>query len=105
MTVFGADTDWMFASPVKVGRQPYSYTGVWREVQRAAMAAGIGKLGTHAFRHSFRSWLDAVGTTVTVQQKMMRHAEIRTTFNTYGDVVTNEIEQAHAKVVGLALSA
>jgi len=69
------------------------------------MAAGIGKLGTHAFRHSFRSWLDAVGTTVTVQQKMMRHAEIRTTFNTYGDVVTNEIEQAHAKVVGLALSA
>src|SRR5262249_33810185 len=50
----GAD-DWIFASPVKLGRLPYSYTGVWRELVRAADAAKIGHLGTHAFRHSYRS--------------------------------------------------
>ncbi len=33
----------------------------------------------------------------------MRHADIRTTMNTYGKVVTNEMAQAHHKVVGLAL--
>ena len=31
--------------------------------------AGIGKLGTHTFRHTYRSWLDAVGTPIAVQQK------------------------------------
>jgi integrase len=97
----GAD-DWIFASPVKLGRQPYSYTGVWRELVRAAGAAEIGHLGTHAFRHTYRSWLDAVGTPVAVQQKMMRHADIRTTFNIYGDVVTDEMATAGLKVSELA---
>jgi integrase len=48
-------------------------------------------------------WM-AVGTAVAVQQKMMRHSDIRTTMNIYGDVVTYEMEQAHGKVVGLTLS-
>ena len=104
MTIFTAEREWIFASPVKIGRLPYSYTGVWRELQRAAEAAGIGGLGTHAFRHTYRSWLDAVGTPIAVQQKLMRHSDIRTTLNIYGDVVTDEMAQAHAKVVNLALT-
>ena len=67
------------------------------------MYGWIGGLGTHALRHTYRSWLDAVGTPIAVQQKLMRHADIRTTMNVYGDVVTDEMQQAHAKVVGLAL--
>ena len=102
-TEFGADHDWIFASPVQLGRLPYCDSGFWRELQRASKAAGIAGLGTHAFRHTYRSWLDAVGTPIAVQQKMMRHADIRTTLNIYGDVVTDEMEQAHRKVVGLAL--
>ena len=72
-------------------------------MQRAAEVAGIGKLGTHAFRHTYRSWLDAVGTSIAAAKA---HAALghRTTLNIYGDVVTNEMEQAHSKVVGLALS-
>ena len=53
-------------------------------------------------RHTYRSWLDAVGTPVAVQQKMMRHADIRTTFNIYGDVVTDEMTTASSKVAQLA---
>jgi integrase len=101
-TEFAADGDWIFASPAKLGRLPYSYTGFWRELQRAADAAGIGHLGTHTFRHTYRSWLDAVGTSIAVQQKCMRHSDIRTTLNIYGDVVTNEMAEASSKVAGLA---
>lgn len=99
---FPKPDDWIFASPLKLGRLPYSYTGVWRELGRASKLANIGHIGTHAFRHTYRSWLDAVGTPVTVQQKMMRHADIRTTFNVYGDVVTDEMTTAGTKVAELA---
>jgi integrase len=43
-----------------------------------------------------------VGTSVAVQQKMMRHADIRTTMNIYGDVVTDEMATAGIKVAQLA---
>jgi integrase len=99
---FADPGDWVFASPYRLGRLPYSYTRIRGELQTAAAAAGIGHLGTHAFRHTYRSWLDAVGTPVAVQQKMMRHADIRTTFNIYGDVVTDEMNVAGLRVSELA---
>jgi hypothetical protein len=43
-----------------------------------------------------------VGTSVAVQQKMMRHADIRTTMNVYGDVVTDEMTAVGIKVAQLA---
>ena len=87
-TEFPADSDWIFASPLKIGRLPYSYTGVWRELDRACEAAGIGHIGTHTFPHSYRMWIDAIATPVGVQQKLMRHSDIRTTMNIYGDAAT-----------------
>jgi integrase len=100
---FLAQEDWVFASPVKLGRLPWSYPRVWAAFQKAASDAGLGK-GTHAMRHSYRSWLDAVGTPVAVQQKLMRHADIRTTMNTYGDIVTDEMAVANGRVAELALN-
>ena len=69
---FSADSDWVFASHFKLGPLPWSYPWVWRVFSKAARDAGIGSLGTHTMRHSYRSWLDAVGTTIAVQQKLMR---------------------------------
>jgi integrase len=66
--------------------------------------AGIPKFGTHSLRHSYRSWLDAAGTPIAVQQKLMRHSDIRTTLNVYGDVVTDEMAQPNSKVARMALS-
>ncbi len=102
-TEFEADGDWIFASPLKLGRLPYSYTGFWRELDRAGRAAGIGHLGTHTFRHSYRMWIDSLGTPIGVQQKLMRHADIRTTMNIYGDAASTDMREAHEKVVRLAL--
>lgn len=104
VTEFREAQNWIFASPVKLGRLPYSYTGYWRVLQDAAQAAGIGRLGTHTFRHTYRSWLDAVGARITVQQKLMRHSDVQTTLNIYGDVVTDEMEQAASKVAALVLT-
>jgi hypothetical protein len=39
-----------------------------------------------------------------VQQRLMRHADIRTTMNVYGDIVTDEMSVASGKVAGLALN-
>jgi integrase len=55
------------------------------------------------FSDTYRCWLDAVGTPIAVQQKLMRHSDIRTTMNMYGTVVTDEMDIAAAKVAGLAL--
>ena len=73
------------------------------ELERAAIDSGVGRLGAHAFRHTYRSWLDAVGTPIAVQQKLMRHSDIRTTMNIYGSVVTDGMEKATSRVAGLAL--
>jgi len=78
------DADTAHRIPVRL--LPWSYPWVWCVFQKAASSAGIGKLATHTMRHSYRAWLDAVGTPIAVQQKLMRHADIRTTMNIYGDV-------------------
>jgi integrase len=100
---FSATEDWIFASSVQLGRLPWSYDQVWRMYQKAANKAEIGRLGTHSLRHTYRSWLDSVGTPVGVQQKLMRHSDIRTTMNVYGDAATAEMAEAHSRVVRLAL--
>ena len=103
LSKFSAPKDWMFASPVQIGRLPWSYDQVWRAYQKAAKAAGIGAIGTHSLRHTYRSWLDSVGTPVGVQQKLMRHADVRTTMQ-YGEAFTDDMAEAHGKVVDLALN-
>jgi hypothetical protein len=39
-----------------------------------------------------------------VQQKLMRHSDIRTTMNIYGDAMSEEMRQAHGKIVQMALA-
>lgn len=88
----------------KVGRLPWSADSLNDAYRKAGETSGVRNVSTHTMRHSFRSWLDAVGTPIAVQQKLMRHADIRTTMNIYGDVVTDEMQRAHSKVVDLALN-
>ncbi len=104
VTEFRAEGDWIFASPVKLGRLPLSYTTYRDAVQDASQAAGLGKIGTHSFRHSFRSWLDATGAKITVQRELMRHSDIRMTLDTYGRLITDAQKEAGSRVVAFALT-
>ena len=91
---FTRPDDWIFASPWKLGRQPVSYSWIWENLSIAGKAAGIGHLSSHAFRNAYRTWLDAMGTPVGVQQKMMRHADIRTTMNHCGTALKADMRKA-----------
>ncbi len=103
LTQFSESDNWVFASPVQIGRLPFSYAGIWRVLRKAAIKSGIGHISSHTFRHTHRSWLDAVGTPVGVQQRLMRHTDIRTTMNVYGNAATADMRKAHTKIVRLAL--
>ena len=103
-TAFSRPDDWMFASPSQLGRLPWSNDQVWRVYQKAATAGGICRLGTHSRRHTYQSLLDSVGTSLAVQQKLMRHTDIRTTMNVYGDVMTNQESEALARIAHLTLA-
>jgi len=48
-------------------------------------------------------WIDAIGTPVG-QQKLMRHSDIRTTMNIYGDAASEDLRAVHGKIVQLALT-
>jgi integrase len=102
-TQFRGDRDWIFASPAQLGRWPISYSGYRDVVREAAVSAGIGRVGTHVFRHSFRSWLDATGAEITVQRELMRHSDIRMTLNTYGAPITDAQRAAASRVAAFAL--
>jgi integrase len=64
---------------------------------------GIAGLGWHTFRHTYRSLLDEIGAPVGVQQKLMRHANIGTTMDVYGNATLKAKRQANSKVVQMVM--
>jgi integrase len=73
---------------------PFVTRGFGEKLSIAGRNAGIGHLSSHTFRNAYRTWLDAMGTPVGVQQKMMRHADIRTTMNHYGTALKADMRKA-----------
>lgn len=104
---FIADTDWIFASPFAGGQQPFFPTGIRRKIYVAAKAAGLDGLlkgePTKILRHSYRSWLGETDTPLGVIKDLMRHADIRTTMNEYGNGAEEPMRKANSKVVNLVL--
>jgi integrase len=64
---------------------------------------GISKLGWHTFRHTYRSLLDEAGAPVGVQQKLMRHSNVATTMNVYGNSTLRAKQDANSKVVKMLI--
>ena len=53
-------------------------------------------------RHTYRSWLDSTSAPIGVQQKLMRHAQVSTTMNVYGNALMTAKREANSKVVKMA---
>ena len=103
-TLFKNPGDWVFASPYVAGKLPWYPWGVERRhIIPAGIRCGIGRIGWHTFRHTFRTLLDETGAPMKVQQELMRHADIRTTMNVYGKAMDESKRAAHCKVVRLVL--
>lgn len=105
---FIADQDWLFASPFKAGRNPYFPTAVRRKIHAAATAANIAGLlvgePTKILRHSYRAWLGTTGVPLAIIKDLMRHADIRTSMNEYGNGMQPAMREANTKVVKLVLN-
>jgi len=105
-TLFKNPEDWVFASPYRGGRTPWDpWSAERRHIIPAAIRCGIGRIGWHSFRHTFRTLLDETGAPMKVQQELMRHADIRTTMNVYGKAMDASKREAHGKVVRMVLAA
>ena len=64
---------------------------------------GIAGLGWHTFRHTYRSLLDETGAPIGVQQKLMRHSNVATTMNIYGNSTLKAKQNANSKVVQMLI--
>ena len=94
---------WLFANP-GTGK-PYRSDQIQKKhLVKAALRLGLGEgIGWHTFRHTYRAWLDDTGAPMTVQQELMRHADITTTMNVYGKAMVATKRQANSKVVSIAI--
>jgi integrase len=95
--------DWIFASRINKGRRPYrAETSMRKYIIPAAQGVGINKrIGWHTFRHTYCTFLKAVGADIKVMQELLRHASSRVTMDTYTQAVTSAKRQAQSAVVGL----
>jgi integrase len=69
----------------------------------AGETVGLVGVGWHAFRHAYRTLIDDVGTPLGVQHRLMRHADIKTTMNTYGSAFAKSKRRAKSRVAALVL--
>jgi integrase len=91
---------WIFPNPDTL--KPYHASPIQQDyIRKAGRKLGLGNIGWHTFRHTYRTWLDATGAPMGVQQKLMRHAQIATTMNVYGDALLQSKREANGKVVEL----
>jgi len=104
-TEFSADSDFVFASPFMAGEKPYTpWNMQHNHLSPAAVKAGLGPIGWHTLRHTYRAWLGDNGEPLTVQKELMRHASIQTTLNTYGGGMMDSMREAHGRVVKQAMA-
>jgi|HubBroStandDraft_6_1064221.scaffolds.fasta_scaffold66707_1 hypothetical protein len=96
------ELNWIFPSAV-TGRCYHASPIQQDYIRPAGRKLGLGDIGWHTFRHTYRSWLDLVGTPIGVQQKLMRHAQIATTMNVYGNAMMESKREANSKVVQMVL--
>jgi integrase len=104
LSEFNADADWVWASPFVAGEMPYYLNAVQRDyIIPAGKRAGLGMVGWHTFRHTYRTWMGNNGTPLGIQKDLMRHADIKTTMNVYGGSMPAAMREANSQVVRMAI--
>ncbi len=68
-----------------------------------AKRSGCKEWGGTAFVTHNRTLIDDIGTPLGVQQRLMRHADIKTTMNTYGSAFEKTKRRANSRVADLVL--
>ena len=69
----------------------------------AGKRAGLGMIGWHTLRHTYRSWMDNNGTPLGIQKDLMRHTDIKMTMNGYGSAMPEAMREANSAVVRMVI--
>lgn len=74
---FNAEDDWGSAIAIGSGCDASYPSAIQRDhLIPAGKRAGLGNIGCHTLRHTYRSRLDQTKVSMTVQKDLMRHADI-----------------------------
>ncbi len=93
-----SEGQWLFPSPA-TGRPLHADSIRADYLVPTGLQLGLGRIGFHTFRHTYRAWLDETGAPVGVQQKLMRHAHISTTMDQYGNASMEAKRKANRPLV------
>jgi integrase len=98
-SLYGADTDWVFASVREKGRVPRAASTCGRDYLRpAGVAAGViaandnSRFGWHNLRHSLATFFGSNDVHLSVIQTMLRHSKPQTTARYIHPVNTKQLE-------------
>jgi integrase len=97
---YNQDSDYVFASADKDGKQPlWPSSAMAKHIRPAAKSAGITKhVRWHVFRHSFATLLKGNGEDVKTVQESLRHADSKVTLDTYTQGLMPVKREAQRKV-------
>jgi integrase len=86
-TRYGNPDDWVFASSFTNGHRPFWPAQLLKDhVKPVARGAGLPNIGWHSFRHTVSAWGKEAGLELEDVKTLLRHEDIATTSNVYGDL-------------------
>ena len=86
-TPYGAADDWILASPFTKGQRPFWSGQLLQDhIKPVAREAGLPNIGWHRFPHTVGAWGKKAGLELQDVKTLLRHENIATTSNVYGDI-------------------
>ena len=79
--------------------EPLTYEAVRYQIQFACAKANLPYLGMHVFRHTFATNCYNRGCDVKILSKLLGHADVAITYNTYIHLYGDALEEMR-KVIG-----
>lgn len=79
--------DWVFASPYTKGKRPYWPAQMMKaHIKPIALGLGLPSIAWHSFRHTVSAWGKEAGLELEEVKTLLRHENIATTSEVYGDL-------------------
>ena len=100
-TPFNTDAHWVFASEFTKGERPIWPVQLMKaHIQPGAVAAGFPKISWHSFRHTVSAWGKEAGLELEEVKTLLRHENISTTSQIYGEMEIEAKRRIQNRLVG-----
>jgi integrase len=87
VTIHGAPSGWVFASPYTKGKRPFWPGQLMKEhINPVALALGLPNIAWHSFRHTVSAWGKEAGLELEAVKTLLGHENLATTSEVYGDL-------------------